>query len=361
MAFVIKTGGDAPDNAAGINWQYQRDNQTCGVFRAGLWRRLLLCENIGCDAKVIFLPDNQMTEMTDIAGRGINRRGKQPYQNQQHSHIAILHLIAAPIGNLGDISLRALDILRDADIIAAEDTRVARRLLSAHNISGKTIISARAQNEEAAAQKIINAMQNGKIQNAAYLSDAGTPGISDPGARLARRARAAGIVVCAIPGASALTTLLSAAGTRGTAVHFFGFAPRAKEQRRKFVLDIAALPGDIVLFESPRRVYTMCQLLADSFGGDARIVIGRELSKAHEQIVDASADNIVRAFDDGTIPQLGEFVILAESPATATAAQTPASIFDKLVRELPPRRAAALTAKITGANANDLYRKHAEK
>ncbi|MGI9338466.1 MAG: 16S rRNA (cytidine(1402)-2'-O)-methyltransferase [Gammaproteobacteria bacterium] len=276
-------------------------------------------------------------------------------------HAPILQLIAAPIGNLADISLRALDALRAADIIAAEDTRVARRLLSAHDIRGKKLLSARAQNEEAAAQQIIKAMLHGGHQNAAYLSDAGTPGISDPGARIAKRARAAGIVVSAIPGASALTALLCVAGCRGGAVHFLGFAPRAKDKRRKFFLDIAALSGDIVLFESPRRVFDACQLLAGSFGDDARVVVGRELSKAHEQIVDAKAADIVRAFAEGEIPQLGEFAVYAESPAMTKGAQTPASVFDTLVRELPPRRAAALAAKITGANANDIYRKHANK
>lgn len=270
-------------------------------------------------------------------------------------------MIAAPIGNLGDISLRALEVLRAADIIAAEDTRVARRLLSAHDIRGKKLLSARAQNEQTAAQHIINAMTKGGYQTAAYLSDAGTPGISDPGARLARRARDAGIVVCAIAGASALTSLLCVAGCSGDAVHFLGFPPRAKNKRRKFFLDIAALSGDIVLFESPRRVYDACVLLADSFGDDARVVIGRELSKAHEQITDAKAGDIVRAFADGTIPQLGEFAVYAESPAIAQTAQTPAAVFDILLSELPPRRAAALTAKITGANANAIYRSYAEK
>lgn len=294
-----------------------------------------------------------------MSGSGINRRGNGKNQSQQQpAHAPILHLIAAPIGNLGDISLRALELLRAADIIAAEDTRVARRLLSAHGIRGKKLLSARAQNEESAAQKIITAMLNGGIMNAAYLSDAGTPGISDPGARLAKRARAAGIAVSAIPGASALTALLCAAGGRGGAVHFLGFPPRAKDKRRKFFLTAAALPGDIVLFESPRRVFDACRLLADSFGGDARVVIGRELSKAHEQITDAAAADIVRAFASGAIPQMGEFAVYAESPAVATVAQTPASVFDILARELPPRRAAALAAKITGANANDLYRRH---
>ena len=266
-------------------------------------------------------------------------------------------MLAAPIGNLGDISLRALEVLRAADVVAAEDTRVAKRLLAAHGIRGKQIISARAQNESAAAQKIVSAMLNGKYQNAAYLSDAGTPGISDPGARLAKRAREAGIAVTAIPGASALSTLLCIAGARAESAHFFGFPPRAKEQRRKFFMNLSQVSGDIVIFESPRRAADACLLLKESLGENARIVIGRELTKAHEQIKDDTAANIVLAFANGEIPARGEFTILAESsPSTTTATATPETIFRELLKELPPRRAATITARLTGANANTLYR-----
>ena len=155
-------------------------------------------------------------------------------------HKPILYLIASPVGNLRDISMRALDILAQTPLLAAEDTRRARQLLAAHGIGGKKVMSLRAHNESRAAQELIRQMQTAK--QAAYLSDAGTPGISDPGAKLVRMARAAQIRISSVPGASALTCLLAAAGTE-SAVHFFGFPPRAAAARKSFLATNSVFRG----------------------------------------------------------------------------------------------------------------------
>ncbi len=293
-----------------------------------------------------------------VRARGGGAKNRESENQNRAPHGAILHLVAAPLGNLRDISLRALDVLRDCDFVAAEDTRVARKLLAAHGIAGKKILSARAQNEEAAAQKIIAALLAGDSLCAAYLTDAGTPGISDPGARIARRAREAGIAVTVLPGASALTAALCAAGAGENPAHFFGFPPRAKGKRKKFFAELSAYSGAVVLFESPRRAADCCARLAESLGENARVVVCRELTKSYEQIVEGAAGEITAAFANGEIPARGEFTLTADAPGRRAPALSPEAVFDLLRRELPPRRAAALAAKLTGANSAELYRKH---
>lgn len=268
----------------------------------------------------------------------------------------ILYLIAAPIGNLADISARALDIIRQTPLVAAEDTRRARRLLAAHGISGKKILSLRAHNENHAAAALIEKMA--VVGAAVYLADAGTPGISDPGGRLVRAVRAAGMRVSPIPGASALSALLSVAGTTAETTHFFGFAPRAKGERRRFFAELPTFAGNIVLFEAPLRVADTVAHLREFFGDAARAVVGREITKLHEQIVEAPLAEIAAALAAGDIPARGEFSLLLESPGQKSPlAATGQALFDELCKELPPRRAAALAARLGGDSAAAYYRR----
>ncbi len=269
-------------------------------------------------------------------------------------HAPILYLIASPVGNLRDISARALDILARTPLLAAEDTRAARRLLAAHGVRGKTVMSLRAHNESRAAAALIARMRSAGA--AAYLSDAGAPGVADPGANLARAARAAGIRVSPIPGASALTCILSAAGSGGAA-HFFGFAPRSPAARERFFAGLPAFAGDIVLFESPLRIADTVSRLRAAFGDDARAAVGREMTKLHEQIASAPLAEMERALVSGDIPARGEFTLLVESPGRAPLSLAGRELFDVLAKELPPRRAAKIAAQFTGESAASYYRR----
>ena len=283
-------------------------------------------------------------------------------------------MIAAPIGNLGDITLRALSILREVGAVAAEDTRVARRLLSAHGARGKRVICARAHAENRAARAVVAAAM---ADGCAYLCDAGTPAISDPGARLAAAARAAGVAVRPVPGPSALTAALSAAGIwRGEGRFcFFGFAPRAAAARARFFRGLGEREETSVFFESPRTAANAAaqmaaaeeEMTAANDGGDGeallRVAVCRELTKAHEQIEVGGAREIEHRFANGKIPARGEFVFAAAAEnyrAKIAAPKSGAEICAILRAELPPRRAAALTAKIAGGRARDWYRGEAE-
>ena len=283
-------------------------------------------------------------------------------------------MIAAPIGNLGDITLRALSILREVGAVAAEDTRVARRLLSAHGARGKRVICARAHAENRAARAVIAAAA---ADGCAYLCDAGTPAISDPGARLAAAARAAGVAVRPVPGPSALTAALSAAGIWRNEGRFcfFGFAPRAAAARARFFCGLGEREETSVFFESPRTAANAAaqmaaaeeEMMATNDGSDGeallRVAVCRELTKAHEQIEVGGAREIERRFADGKIPARGEFVFAAAAEnyrAKIAAPKSGAEICAILRAELPPRRAAALTAKIAGGRARDWYRGEAE-
>ena len=267
-----------------------------------------------------------------------------------------LYLVATPIGNLEDLSERAKRILQTATIIAAEDTRIAKRLFAALNLRPpKRLLSLRAHNEAAASEKLCAAIALG--EHAAYIADAGTPGISDPGERLVKTARRLGIIVTAIPGASALTALLSVAGINtADGVHFYGFPPHKK--RRDFFLSLRHLTGYAVIFESPHRIIDTVNLLVESFGDERRAVLGRELTKRYEQVIDATLAELACGLANGSIPPRGEFALLVELPAEKIAAIDATQLFAALVEHLPPRKAANLAAKLANDDKNTLYQRH---
>lgn len=199
--------------------------------------------------------------------------------------MSTLYIIGTPIGNLGDITYRAVETLKNVDVVAAEDTRHTLQLLT-HLEIRKPLISCRAQNEEFAAQKIIQLMDEGK--NIAFASDAGTPGISDPGAVLAGLVRKAGHSVVPIPGPSAFATLVSVAGTGGKTLIFEGFLSPKPGKRRTRLKELLSTEDAIVLYESPFRIVKLLTDIAD-IDNNRRVVVGRELTKLHEEIIEGTA------------------------------------------------------------------------
>lgn len=199
--------------------------------------------------------------------------------------MSTLYIVGTPIGNLGDITYRAVETLKNVDVVAAEDTRHTLQLLT-HLETRKPLISCRAQNEKIAAQKIIQLMDEGK--NIAFASDAGTPGISDPGAILAGLVRKAGHSVVPIPGPSAFATLASVAGAGGKTLIFEGFLSPKPGKRRSRLKELLSTEDAIVLYESPFRIVKLLTDIAD-IDNNRRVVVGRELTKLHEEIVEGTA------------------------------------------------------------------------
>jgi len=202
--------------------------------------------------------------------------------------VAVLYIIGTPIGNLGDISFRAVEILKNADLVACEDTRHTLKLLSHLGISVK-MLSCRAQNEELAAQKVIKLLNEGKT--VAYASDAGTPALSDPGATLARRASEAGHEVIPIPGPSAFASLLSVSGGPDKSVLFEGFLSPRPGRRRSRLKELLGAGYGFILYESPFRVLKLFEDLAD-LDKSRYICVGREMTKLHEEYLRGSAEEI---------------------------------------------------------------------
>lgn len=199
--------------------------------------------------------------------------------------MSTLYIVGTPIGNLGDITYRAVETLKNVDVVAAEDTRHTLQLLT-HLEIRKPLISCRAQNEKIAAQKIIQLMDEGK--NIAFASDAGTPGISDPGAILAGLVRKAGHSVVPIPGPSAFATLASVSGAGGKTLIFEGFLSPKPGKRRSRLKELLSTEDAIVLYESPFRIVKLLTDIAD-IDNNRRVVVGRELTKLHEEIVEGTA------------------------------------------------------------------------
>src|SRR5574344_1436793 len=204
------------------------------------------------------------------------------------SIVSTLYIVATPIGNLGDITFRALETFKAVDVIACEDTRHTLQLLTHFEIR-KPLISCRSQNETFAGQKIISLLEKG--QTVAYASDAGTPGISDPGAVLAGMARNAGHTVIPIPGAAAFVTLASVAGCGGKTLVFEGFLSPKPGRRRARLRELMQTGWAFVLYESPFRITKLLTDIAD-IEYERRVVVGRELTKLHEEIVDGSAAEV---------------------------------------------------------------------
>jgi 16S rRNA (cytidine1402-2'-O)-methyltransferase len=266
-----------------------------------------------------------------------------------------LYIVATPIGNLRDITLRALDVLNAADVVLAEDTRVSGKLLSAYGLSAK-LERYDEHGAERARPRVLAALAEGK--RVALISDAGTPLVSDPGYRLVREAAAAGFAVFPIPGASAVLAGLSAAGLPTDRFLFVGFPPPKSAARRTFLEELAPIRATLVFFEGGSRLAASLADMAQVFGGREAVVC-RELTKLYETI--SRGDLATLAADPRFAAPKGELVILVAPghETEASAQDADAALADALTR-LKPADAAAEVAKALGLNRRDLYRRAME-
>jgi 16S rRNA (cytidine1402-2'-O)-methyltransferase len=272
----------------------------------------------------------------------------------KRSDAGTLYIIGTPIGNLGDLSPRAREVLAAADLIAAEDTRRTSGLLSRIGVE-TPVIAYHEHNEEQRAPELIERLARG--ESIALVSDAGTPTISDPGLRLVRGAQARGVAIAAVPGPSAVIAALSVAGLPTDRFVFEGFLPRRGAAREVRLRELAFEPRTLVFFEAVHRVPETLAALAAELGTERRAALARELTKVHEQTYAGTLAELARRVGDD-IPLLGEFVIVvagsesAPSPDESRARE----VFEVLRAELPPDKAVALTAAITGLARNAVYR-----
>jgi 16S rRNA (cytidine1402-2'-O)-methyltransferase len=265
-----------------------------------------------------------------------------------------LYVVATPIGNLGDITLRALDILKRVDRIAAEDTRVSGHLLAHFNIS-KPLVSIREHNEREAAEGVIARIIAGDA--VAYVSDAGTPAVSDPGARLVAAVRAAGLRVVPIPGVSAVTTALSVAGLESGQWLFHGFLPPKTGPRRGILQSLAALPSALVFYEAPHRIEEALADMAAVLDARRQVTLARELTKKFETIVTVPLHEAPAWLAADANNVRGEFVVVVHPPRTEVAVDAEAMrVLDILQGALPPTLAAKLGSQITGRSKAELYK-----
>ncbi|MFL0800004.1 MAG: 16S rRNA (cytidine(1402)-2'-O)-methyltransferase [Agarilytica sp.] len=266
-----------------------------------------------------------------------------------------LYIVPTPIGNLSDISLRAIEVLSTVAAVAAEDTRHSTKLLSYHGIH-TPLISYHDHGGEAQVARIIGKLEQG--ESVALISDAGTPLISDPGYRLVSEVRAQGYDVVPLPGACALITALSAAGLASDRFSFEGFPPAKSQGRKTLFSELAQMPHTLIFYESTHRILDSLEDMGSVFGDDRRCVIARELTKTFETFIDGSLAHVLERVRDDRNQQKGEFVVLIEGfkPVESEGISAEAEkVLVVLLEELSVKQASALAAKITGEKKNKLY------
>lgn len=271
----------------------------------------------------------------------------------QHYPHGALYVLATPIGNLADISLRALHVLQLVDAIACEDTRHTQALLRAYGVDRPVLLAVHRHNEAEGAQEVVRRLQQG--QRVAYASDAGTPGVSDPGARVAVAVRAAGLAVVPLPGASSITAVLSAAGLEGDdpAFVFFGFLPAKGAERQQAVQALSQEARAVVLLEAPHRVAALAEALAPL--GSRTLTVGRELTKQFEEIANLACAEFPAWLQASPQRGRGEFALVLHAAPRAPEDAKAQQVLQLLLAELPVRTAVRLAAEITGAPRNALY------
>jgi len=269
----------------------------------------------------------------------------------------VLYVVATPIGNLNDVTIRALKVLEEVHLIAAEDTRHTRPLLSHHGIH-TPMLAMHEHNERARIEQLLGKLESG--ESLALVSDAGTPLISDPGFPLVRQARRNGIRVVPVPGPSALVCALSASGLPTDRFLFLGFPPRNSTQRLRWLGALAKESATLICYESSHRILATLADMQEVFGCEREAVIGRELTKLHETFLQGSINQLSELVADDSNQQRGEFVILVHGfdkqsdEAVLVDAQR---VLQVLAAELPVKQAARLCAKITGEKKNTLYQR----
>ncbi len=309
----------------------------------------------GRQAKPVVGASDDPPAPVDIGGPG--QRGRNGGRGQ-------LFVVATPIGNLGDVTLRALEVLRAVDLIAAEDTRHTRRLLDRHAVAGR-LISYHARNAASRGPELLARLDAG--ESIALVTDAGTPGVSDPGADLVREWGAQGGSVVPIPGASAALAAISATGIAGPRWSFEGFLPRSGSERRERLARLAADERGAVLFEAPSRLAATLRDLAAVCGDARAAAVCRELTKLHEQIVRGSLSELVARAAAGQIDPRGELVIVLGERREPGPGDDPGGIADRLAAAITEVErlvesgvargdAARRVSASTGIPRRDLYR-----
>ncbi|ALE52517.1 methyltransferase [Candidatus Thioglobus autotrophicus] len=271
--------------------------------------------------------------------------------------IGTLYIVATPIGNLDDITFRAIETLKNADVILAEDTRHSRRLLNHYDI--KTDLRAfHEHNETQKAQLVISELLEGK--NMALISDAGTPLISDPGYVLVREAKKAGVMASPIPGASAMISAMSVAGIASDQFGFFGFLPNKQTARIKAIQAIAHIDQTAIFYESPKRILACARDLQSVLGDDRIVCFAKELTKSFETIKTDTLPNLINYLEADQAHQKGEFVVLISSidkNNKVIGEEQLDKILPILLMEMGASKAAKLAAKITGIDKKHCYQR----
>ncbi|WP_140909963.1 16S rRNA (cytidine(1402)-2'-O)-methyltransferase [Cognatiluteimonas lumbrici] len=270
------------------------------------------------------------------------------------SHSGTLHVVATPIGNLGDLSPRALETLRGVAAICAEDTRRTRQLLSHFGLD-TPLLALHEHNEADVAARLVARLQGG--ESLALVSDAGTPLVSDPGFRLVRAARAAGVRVSPVPGPCAFVAALSVAGLPSDRIAFEGFLPAKAGARRERLALLASEPRTLAFYESSHRIADTLADLRDAFGAARPAVLARELTKLFETVLDGSLGELAERVAGDPDQRKGEFVVLVQGVGDDTEARIVEGrrLYARLGEHLPPSTAAKLAAELTGAPRKALY------
>jgi 16S rRNA (cytidine1402-2'-O)-methyltransferase len=271
----------------------------------------------------------------------------------QHYPQGTLYMVATPIGNLADISLRTLHVLQLVDAIACEDTRHTQALLRAYGIEPPALLSVHRHNEAEGAQEVVRRLQTG--QRIAYASDAGTPGVSDPGARVVAAAHGAGLRVMPLPGASSVTAVLSATGGDGDEAGFvfLGFLPAKAGERQQAVEALRQETRAVVLLEAPHRIAALAEALAALAARP--VTVGRELTKQFEQIATLRCDELPAWLQADAARTRGEFALVLHAVRVESDEAEGLRVLQLLLAELPVKTAVKLAAEITGEPRNALY------
>lgn len=267
-----------------------------------------------------------------------------------------LYIVPTPIGNLADITLRALHVLSIVDAIACEDTRTSKILLNHYGLSHQPLFSLHQHNEQTAATNLIQRLQNN--QRIALISDAGTPAISDPGARAVAAIREAGFRIIPLPGASSITTALCAAGIAQGDALFHGFLPTKQQERKQTLQKLLNTPHALILLEAPHRIISLISDLS-AIAPDRNITLARELTKQFEQIVTYKAIELNNWLNQKTEHQKGEFVCIIHPPTASPDIEE--HIYDDFLQQslmhMPTKAAAQLISNLTGVSKNILYQR----
>ena len=263
-----------------------------------------------------------------------------------------LYIVATPIGNREDMSLRAIKTLSEVSLIAAEDTRHSRTLLQHYTIK-TPLVAYHDHNEGYVIDSLMEKLKAGK--DIALISDAGTPLISDPGYRIVKRAQEEGIDVIPIPGASAMLAALSVAGLPTDRFHFEGFLASKSHARQSRLEALAKFSSTLVFYEAPHRISEMVSDLGSILGGERMATIAREMTKRFEQISYGTLENLSEQVMSGKIVSKGEFVVVVEGSQVHPGNFDEEWLMSLLIEELPPRKAAGIAHKLTGAGKKHLY------